>query len=204
MHFEQRPTNDFRFEEPGAILSNTAKDPWASVIVNNYNYARFLREAIDSALNQTYERAEVIVVDDGSTDGSQEIIAGYGDRIAAVFKQNGGQNSAFNAGFSLSRGDAILFLDSDDALLPTAVEAAMEALREQGVAKVHWPLVELDAASRETGRVWDTNHRGPSTLRAAADCLAQEDMRELLLREGPDAVPYPPTSGNAFSRKFLE
>src|SRR5213594_4513645 len=77
----------------------------ASIIVNNYNYGRFLREAVDSALNQTYRNTEVIVVDDGSTDGSPDIIAGYGDRIVPILKQNGGQNSALNAGFSLSRGD---------------------------------------------------------------------------------------------------
>src|SRR5258705_13856552 len=107
----------------------------ASVIVNNYNYARFLREAIDSALDQTYRNTEVIVVDDGSTDGSREIIASYGDRIVPVLKQNGGQNSALNAGLSLSRGNVILFLDSDDVLLPTAVEAALEAFAEPGVVK---------------------------------------------------------------------
>jgi len=120
----------------------------ASVIVNNYNYARFLREAIDSALDQTYRNTEVIVVDDGSTDGSREIIASYGDRIIPVLKENGGQNSALNAGFSLSRGDVILFLDSDDVLFPTAVRTAIEAFSQPDVVKVHWPWVEWDDSSR--------------------------------------------------------
>src|SRR5260370_20141390 len=102
----------------------------ASVIVNNYNYERFLREAIDSALNQTYRNTEVIVVDDGSTDGSLEIIASYGQRIIPLVKANGCQNSALNAGFSLSRGDVILFLDSDDVLVPSAVVAAVDAFCE--------------------------------------------------------------------------
>ena len=70
-----------------------------SIIVNNYNYQRFLTEAIDSALKQTYCNTEVIVVDDGSTDGSLEIIASYGRRIIPLLKGNGGQNSALNAGF---------------------------------------------------------------------------------------------------------
>jgi len=78
--------------------------PLVSIIINNYNYARFLRDAIDSALNQTYDRTETIVVDDGSTDNSREIIAGYGDRIIPVLKENGGQNSAFDAGFAASAG----------------------------------------------------------------------------------------------------
>src|SRR5207302_8959186 len=111
----------------------------ASIIVNNYNYERFLSEAIDSALKQTYRNTEVIVVDDGSTDGSLEIIASYGHRIIPLLKGNGGQNSALNAGFSLSRGDVILFLDSDDVLLLTAVRTAVYAFSEPDVVKVQWP-----------------------------------------------------------------
>src|SRR5258707_1575790 len=113
----------------------------ASVIVNNYNYARFLREAIDSALDQTYRNTEVIVVDDGSTDGSREIIASYGDRIIPVLKENCGQNSALNAGFSLSLGDGILFLASDDVLFPNAVRTSIDAFSQPDVVKVHWPWV---------------------------------------------------------------
>src|SRR5207253_5996288 len=140
----------------------------ASIIVNNYNYGRFLREAVDSALNQTYRHTEVIVVDDGSTDRSPEIIASYGERIVPVLKQNGGQNSALNAGFSLSRGDVILFLDSDDVLFPTAVRAAVDAFSEPDVVKVHWPWLEWDDYSRETGKVWWKS-------------LPDGDMRELVI-----------------------
>src|SRR5713226_5859186 len=107
----------------GAFLRGrvTANAVAASIIVNNYNYGRFLKDAIDSALHQSYPGVEVIVVDDGSTDHSREIIASYGDRIIPVLKENGGQASAFNAGFSQSRGKVIFFLDSDDAMLHTAV-----------------------------------------------------------------------------------
>jgi glycosyltransferase involved in cell wall biosynthesis len=65
--------------------------PFVSILINNYNYGRFLQEAIDSALNQTYSPTEVIVVDDGSTDNSREIIASYGNKIIPVLKENGGQ-----------------------------------------------------------------------------------------------------------------
>src|SRR5215213_900396 len=93
-------------------------EPLVSVIIDNYNYGRFLREAIDSALGQTYPRVEVIVVDDGSTDDSRAVIAAYGDRVVPVLKENGGQASAFNAGFAASRGELICFLDADDTFMP--------------------------------------------------------------------------------------
>src|SRR2546426_12498105 len=100
----------------------------ATIIVNNYNYGRFLPEAIDSALNQTYRNTEVIVVDDGSTDNSRRIIATYNDSIEAILKPNGGQISALNAGVHASRGYVIIFLDADDTLFPEAVERASSVL----------------------------------------------------------------------------
>lgn len=104
------------------------KLPLVSIIINNYNYGCFLEDAIDSALNQTYPHVEVILVDDGSTDNSREIIASYGDRIIPVLKENGGQASAFNAGFAACRGDIIFFLDSDDVFYPNKVKEISEVL----------------------------------------------------------------------------
>jgi glycosyltransferase involved in cell wall biosynthesis len=69
--------------------------PRVSIIVKNYNYAPFLRDAIDSALRHTYSNREVVVVDDGSTDGSGEIIRSYGDRVVAVFQENAGRTTTF-------------------------------------------------------------------------------------------------------------
>lgn len=93
-----------------------------SILINNYNYGRFLRQAIDSALNQTYQNVEVIVVDDGSADESREIIGSYGNRIIPVLKENGGQASAFNAGIAASQGEIICMLDADDFFHPSKVE----------------------------------------------------------------------------------
>ena len=126
----------------------------ASIIINSYNYARYLGQAIDSALGQTYPHTEVVVVDDGSTDDSRAVLTGYGNRVRAVLKDNGGQASAFNAGLQASRGEVVLFLDSDDALLPKAVARAVEFFRDPDVVKVHWPLWEIDAQGRKTGTVW--------------------------------------------------
>ena len=88
-----------------------------SVLIDNYNYANFLPECIESVLNQTYQNFEIIIVNDGSKDNSKEIIENYAKkdkRIKPVFKKNGGQASAFNEGFKHCNGELICFLDSDD------------------------------------------------------------------------------------------
>ena len=142
----RRGCADRRARAGGGAVS----DPSASVIINNYEYGRYLREAIDSALAQDHPATEVVVVDDGSTDDSASIIRSYGDRIVAVLKDNGGQGSAFNAGFAASGGDVIVFLDADDRLRPSAVRRAAERLARVGASKVHWPLALIDADGRPT------------------------------------------------------
>jgi glycosyltransferase involved in cell wall biosynthesis len=97
------------------------KQPLVSILINNYNYGRYLGYAIKSTLNQTYSNVEILVVDDGSTDNSRDIIKGYNDRIIAIFKENGGQASALNAGFAASQGAIICLLDADDLFLPEKV-----------------------------------------------------------------------------------
>ena len=163
----------------------------ASIIINNYNYGRFLKEAIDSALNQTYPSTEVIVVDDGSTDNSQAVVASYEDRIMSVLKQNGGQASALNAGFPVSRGEVVFFLDSDDTLLPTAVEQSLKFFRAPDVVKVHWPLWEVDVHGRKTGHVVPRQE------------LAEGDLRDFIIRNGPLSYVSASTTGNAWSRSYL-
>ncbi len=168
-------------------------DPLVSIIVNNYNYERFLPEAIDSALAQSYERTEVLVVDDGSTDGSREVIRRYGDRVSAVLKENEGQPATISAGFAACRGDIVIFVDADDALLPEAAANAARLLRDGTLAKVHWPLIEVDEDGHETGEL-----RPDRPLKAG-------DLSELVIRDGPTPESYatPPMSGSAWSRGFL-
>jgi glycosyltransferase involved in cell wall biosynthesis len=163
-----------------------------SVIINNYNYAAYLGDAIDSALRQDYSQKEVLVVDDGSTDRSRDVIAGYGSRITPIFKTNGGQASALNAGFTASHGDIILFLDADDVLLPSALTNAVRALNEPNVSSVRWPMWIVDADGNKTG---GTKPPKPP---------AEGDFRGQLFAHGPSNLPCSPTSGNAWSRSFLE
>lgn len=165
----------------------------ATVVVDNYNYEQYVGQAIDSALSQTYEPLEVVVVDDGSVDGSVEAIERYRDRITAVLKPNGGQASAFNAAFERTTGEVVVFLDADDLLLPEAVANAVAAMG-QDVSKVHWPLLEIDGDGEPTGGVVDPE-------------LPEGDFRDVVRRFGPgveDTWPNAATSGNAWSRGFLE
>lgn len=113
--------------------------PLISVIINNYNYDRYLAEAIESVLKQTYEKYELIIVDDGSEDGSRSIIDSYynnyKDVILPIFKKNGGQASAFNAGFAASKGEVICFLDSDDYWFPIKLERIIPCHADYGIVQ---------------------------------------------------------------------
>jgi glycosyltransferase involved in cell wall biosynthesis len=160
-----------------------------SIIINNYNYGRYLSQAIDSALNQTYPNTEVIVVDDGSTDDSQQVIASYGDRISPLLKQNGGQASALNAGFIISRGEIVIFLDADDYLLPNTVEQVV-AVWQPHVAKVQYRLKMVDGVGKF---LW---------LHPPAELpFDPEEVLPILLESGQYNTTI--TSGNAFSRSTL-
>ena len=121
--------------------------PLVSVIIPNYNYDSFLREAVDSVLSQTYERVEVVVVDDGSTDSSRDVIESYGGRIKGVFQSNRGVSAARNHGVSVSSGQLVAFLDADDAWMPEKLERQVEALvASEGFDAVHVGVEEVDAS----------------------------------------------------------
>jgi glycosyltransferase involved in cell wall biosynthesis len=93
-----------------------------SVIIPNYNYARFVGEAIESVISQTYPNIEIIVVNNGSTDNSLEILKEFGDRIYLVNQKNLGQSGARKSGLSKATGDFIAFLDADDIWEPQKIE----------------------------------------------------------------------------------
>ena len=99
--------------------------PSISVIIPTFNYGRFMCAAVDSVLAQTLPPREVIVVDDGSTDDTQQKLAPYGGRIHYVYQKNRGVNAARNLGIKLSHGDWIAILDSDDAWHPQKLERQM-------------------------------------------------------------------------------
>lgn len=163
-----------------------------SIIICNYNYENYIAEAVESALNQSLQPLEVIVVDDGSTDSSVRRLERFEEnsRFRLLRKANGGQVSAYNVGFSLARGDIVIFLDSDDLLSPDAVSKITEAFHDASIVKVHWRMPLIDSKGRATGGIT------PSALDSG-------DQRHRLLDHG---ILYnsAPGSGNAYRRSALE
>lgn len=143
-----------------------------SVIVPVYNGERYLREAIDSVLAQTYSNYEIIVIDDGSTDGSSSILELYGSVIQNRYQLNQGTASARNAGVRCSSGEFLAFLDQDDLWAPDKLERQMALMKESAETEIVWGDVqqfvspELLRSFKKQIRISDTPVLGflPSAL----------------------------------------
>jgi glycosyltransferase involved in cell wall biosynthesis len=162
-----------------------------SIIICNHNYEAFVAQAIDSALALDWPALEVIVVDDGSTDGSRHIIDAYADRVTIIHQHNAGQWSACNAGFARSRGDVVIFLDSDDLLAPSLLRRLFGVWRP-GLSKVQFQMQIIDENGRATGAVLPQFDVVPDS----------RQIKQWAQRAA--AYPTPPGSGNAYARAFLE
>lgn len=158
-----------------------------SIVIDNYNYESYVAQTIESALAQTHPDVEVVVVDDGSRDRSMEVIRRYADRVIVIDKPNGGQGSAYNAGYARATGDLIIFLDADDWLYPEAA-AEIVALWRTGVSKVQFRLDMVDKIGASLGR-------------QVPRVMHDKTALELVISFG--AYGSPPGSGNAFHRSYL-
>ena len=114
--------------------------PRISVIIPTYNRARFIGEAIQSVLDQTHPAWEIVVVDNGSTDDTAQVVAPFGDRVKYMSQDNAGESAARSAGFFASRGEWVSFLDSDDRMLPHNLEtlASLLAARPEVAVAYGW------------------------------------------------------------------
>jgi glycosyltransferase involved in cell wall biosynthesis len=109
-------------------MNSTTSSPKVSVIIPTYNRSHFLQTAIESVLNQTYQDFELIVVDDGSIDETQQLLAQYQGKLQAVYQENQGRSLARNTGAKLARGKYLAFLDSDDVWKPTKLAQQIAVL----------------------------------------------------------------------------
>ncbi len=166
-------------------------NPLVSIVITNYNYAQFLPESIESALSQRYHPLEVLVIDDGSTDHSRQILEQYAatGKVRVIYQENQGQALAFQRGVAEANGEYLVFLDADDILLADAVAECM-AVADPQVSRIQFFLRCVDSDRRPLG--WSVPEQMPK----------QRNVRPLLLQRG--GYPAPPTSGNVWSRRFLE
>ncbi|MEM8722317.1 MAG: glycosyltransferase family A protein [Cyanobacteria bacterium P01_G01_bin.39] len=165
--------------------------PLVSVLISNYNCDRYLPIAIDSALNQTYLNTEIIVVDDGSRDNSRQTIESYTNRITAIFKDNGGQASAINAGFAASKGEIICLLDADDLWLSSKIEQVVAAFNHYPQAAVVYHKVQnIDATAVPQGKPWPPYKPIVGNI-------------EPLMSKTGGWWPFPPSTALSFNRQFL-
>ena len=119
--------------------------PRISVVIPTYNRAHYLPQALDSVLAQSCGPVEVIVVDDGSTDATREVVRGYGDRVRYIYTPNGGAGRARNIGMCQSHGDYVAFVDSDDVVYPYMLELESRVLdRHPEIALVYAEMSAFD------------------------------------------------------------
>jgi glycosyltransferase involved in cell wall biosynthesis len=162
-----------------------------SVVIANHNYGRFVGQAIESALALDWDDVEVIVVDDGSTDDSRQVIARYEDRVTAIYQANATQRVARNRGYERVTGDVVIHLDSDDVLFP-GIGRALARVWRPGLSKVQFPMLRIGEDGAPLGSAFPRFVREPTPeeIRAWADRTT--------------AYPTPPGSGNAYARDFLD
>lgn len=178
------------------------ESPLVSVILTSYNYEQYVAKSIESVLGQSYPNVELIVVDDGSEDGSQKIIkdALQGASIKntiCIFQDNAGQGAAFNAGFERASGKIIAFLDSDDYWFPDRLDRIVNFMRLVPDAAVYQHQLEVGAGvkrnslmSADLFRLWMEWDNGVFNI--------ADEGSDLLL------APFVPTSGLTFHKHVLE
>lgn len=156
------------------------QQPLISIIVPVYNIKDYLKRCVDSCLAQTYKQLELILVDDGSTDGTGLLcdeLAETDERIRVFHKENGGSSSARNLGIEKARGEYLGFVDSDDFIGPTMYEKLMKAALEQDVPIAQISRDEIDEKGNRMADVCTPPSR-------ALFCESEAFMKELLMHRG--------------------
>jgi glycosyltransferase involved in cell wall biosynthesis len=122
-------TPNLQLAQDNQLSHTTVQNDLVSVIIPNYNHAQYVGEAIQSVLDQTYRNFEIIVVDDGSTDNSREVVAKFGNQVHYIWQENQGLSAARNTGIRAAQGEFIGLLDADDLYEPDFINTLVSALK---------------------------------------------------------------------------
>ena len=167
--------------------------PLVSCIVPVYNGERFLADAVTSILNQSYARVEAIVVDDGSTDTTPEVIAGFGSQLRAIRQANAGPGAARNRGIAIAKGTFLAFLDADDIWYPDKLARQMGRFQERPELEISFAQVRnVPAFPDQPGSPpFDASHWpaipfSPCTLLARREAFERVGLYDPMLRRGED------------------
>ncbi len=193
-----RHAQSYSYKKPAMVDQLLSSNPpFVSIVIFNYNYGRFLRQAIDSALDQTYAHIEVIVVDDGSSDESIEIIDSYGSRIKALkmshglFNPNYNQQRLLHCGLRACKGSIICLLDADDTMASSKVETIAPLFNDYQIVAVQHSVNTIDADGKILGK-------GYKLFGGVTEITL--DLYRKTLRTGY----FQPTSALVFSRHYLD
>nr|WP_305909921.1 glycosyltransferase [Methylomarinum sp. Ch1-1]MDP4522860.1 glycosyltransferase [Methylomarinum sp. Ch1-1] len=115
---------------------NSEEFPLVTIVTPTYNQAEYLAETIESILAQTYPNIEYIVINDGSTDHTEEVLNLYRERVTCITQENMGQSATLNKGWTIAKGKFIGYLSSDDILYPDAISCLVDALKEADLKKL--------------------------------------------------------------------
>ena len=126
-----------------------------SIILTAFNEERYIKKAIESILNQTFKDLELIVVNDGSTDNTLDIIKGFDDeRIVLINQENRGPGASRNRALELAKGDYIMYLDGDDWYCEEAVEIAYEEIKRRDTDFTFYQMINYDD---KTGEIYEND-----------------------------------------------
>lgn len=161
------PSTKNQVTQGNQIFNANVDNNLASIIIPNYNHAQYVGEAIQSVLDQSYRNFEIIVVDDGSTDNSREVIESFGNSIRVIYQQNQGLSAARNNGIGVAKGAFIGVLDADDmyerdflstlvAVLDSNPDAGAVYCGYQFVDHKNYPLPQVEARQIPSGQVFQS------------------------------------------------
>ena len=161
-------------------MGTSDDNPLVTVVIPTYNYAKYLGRVLESCMRQTYGRLEIIVIDDGSTDNTEEVARSFGDGRIAYYRQtNQGVSAARNKGLGLARGDFITFLDADDFLTDDSIEERLAIMLSDD--DIHFVISTTYSQDDHGTRVFRDGF-------SAGDTISESLSEELLMKRIPFAT----------------